>query len=1180
MLNWVFLKKFILAGSIAGLSATPLILISKYSAWGSSQYFSELKLRKGAYSRKFADKFGFDEFTHEIFNVDEMKTPVEGVFARDIVGNYLRRTNSSYLRNKYAEFASKEASDFQRELYDLSYRYPTGKPAINRILDENGGTREDMIRRKLNSSSYDFLKKEILEFNQNNFTLNRHYNPNNSNTSFIRGWHFFSKSELEDNKNWDKIGFYPLVTNNVINNPSLEHFQRDKFEFINWAYKKWFEEVQPFYVWMSLWKYKENATRAELERVWNKSLGEHFPSKASYEFPYFDASKGNKLSTASKFEKFFESVVKTSEENPKKDLYVPNLYTDDSSTGLYMEGSNMYNGNWYVKFAAAANYKYQKVLFSQGRNQYINEKQKTDPVNSYQEKLFNLFSTSSKSRALKVDKDNIFNQGNQEKYSDAVEIKDSPWIFIRNQAGIHAIAVDSEGAKRISGNNRKLEDVFNHFNYRTLQAKEKKNFSLSETVAVDYTKPINSFKDYISKHFDRLLVRYTISEDSKNNNLFRTYNTNTSDKYKNLFSEWEELMRIKERYQRSIQLREALIKEYAKSEWEADTSLGFKNVPKKLGISSPNPYEMRLKKSGDNEGDYLFPELEKIYDVYFGNNKSSKELVKEFKEKQSKFQQTLQNTFGTLELNTKVSSPLQSDRIFLNNFFVNEIIDAFFDNEKSFRTLLLKSSLKDEYLGKSFIGSKGSYVDTKEKKTLLINNNPEDESAKDEKDFLDSLDSDENQEKRKKLMKDIETYVNKFYYGKYFLKNIDNNIWDVLKYGGEKIDSKQISKPLKEASKEAFENGYFLNVNGLKDKHLKFLTTLTYLTKDNFSHFLSLMKAAVTPKTDAYFLWEKLNKKAGGEVVTSNKNPLLNPWLKSDTGDFSKKIKDFDGYLRTYFSGYAKKGKVGKDLDENGYQHNSFYKGFLVLSSSQSWIQNLVSDPNKFVSDSLYKYGSDGKDGIKGVDEYVQSIQNDSDLNDVIERIKSISSSNKEGSEILNLFNSNVAYVKKSNGDNSTVYRVLTLQEKKNFVSAILNNVEIQKTLQDGVWDQEQYKKIFKMDPNGWNALTDKHTKCETGTSKGTCGKFENLNHKQKKGKIAEDYFVTQVNHNTFTSFDKFKDFVNKNLTKELFWAWIIDLAQNESIQEMAVRNLEETTLKVEAYDQKFKDSASYRYAR
>ncbi|WP_370664252.1 DUF3713 domain-containing protein, partial [Candidatus Mycoplasma haematobovis] len=784
--------------------------------------------------------------------------------------------------------------------------------------------------------------------------------------------------------------------------------------------------------------------------------------------------------------------------------------------------------------------------------------------------------------------------GNGNKYADAVEIKDSPWIFIRNQAGIHAVAVDSAGARRNGSSNPKLEDIYHHFNFRTLQVKEKNTFSLQETLGIDYTKPINSFKDYVSKHFDRLLVSYTVSDSSKNNNLFRNYNLDTSSKFRNLFNEWEELVRTKARYQRSLQLREALIKEYAKAQWDVeDSSKSFKSVPKKFGISSPLPYELKLTRGGGKDEEYLFPELEKIYGVYFdgirskgvtySGNLDENVFLRSIKEKQDKFQKTLISALGKLELNTKVSGYFQSDRIFLNNFYVNEIIDIFFKNENLFRNLLLKVSLKEDYLGKSFIGNKG-YVDTQKTKTLLINNNSDDLDAKTiEDNFLDSLDSDSNGDNRKKLMKDIETSVNKFYYGKYFLKNIDSSLWDVLKYGGGTIDSttNKLGESIRKASKNAFENGYFLNVDGLKDKHLKFLATLSYLTRDNFQYFLSLMRATVTPKTDAYFLWEKFNKKGNNAVTMKATSGFLkNPWLNPDVQQFSNKIHDFNGYLISYFSGYGKKTPPGQ---EPATQATSFYKGFLVLNSPQTWTQNLVSDPSKFVSNSLYKYGSEGSENE--VDAYVQSIQNEADLEEVIEKIKEVAGKDKSSTE-LNLLNLKTVYI--TNGDSSSSsYRILTLQERKSLVSAILNNIKSE-DVKDGKMDKSKYKNIFKTDPDkNWTpeAVT-KHSKCTNGGGGGGggggCSTFIDAkkHYSPTKGGIADDYFVTQVNHNAFKDFESFKKYANKHLTKELFWAWIIDAAQNERVQEMAIRDLEDTIIKVEAYDKQFRESASYRYAK
>lgn len=189
---------------------------------------------------------------------------------------------------------------------------------------------------------------------------------------------------------------------------------------------------------MSLWKHKENPTKQELDTFWDVGkLKEKqvYVDQASYAFPYFD-NRNSPISTTKKFKKFFKNVVNG--HNSTSKVYIPKGYTEDTATSILVEGSNMYS-NLYVRFAAAANYKYQKQLqkkkttASSTENNPINQRAKDHSVESYQQptELF-MFDGSSGNGGIKarvkVNKDMFKGNTYDSKceIADLVEVKDTP----------------------------------------------------------------------------------------------------------------------------------------------------------------------------------------------------------------------------------------------------------------------------------------------------------------------------------------------------------------------------------------------------------------------------------------------------------------------------------------------------------------------------------------------------------------------------------------------------------------------------------------------------------------------------------------------------------------------------------------------------------------------------------
>nr|WP_014272793.1 DUF3713 domain-containing protein [Mycoplasma haemocanis] len=1171
MLNWPFLKRLLFIGSLTSLSTVPLVLISKFSALGRENYISDFKKDLRLIGSKYSEKFGIAEFTKEALRAEEMQLSIYEIFARDILGRYLERTTIDSLKQEYLTFVKDEQKDFDNLLKSTRERHTSGQPAINRILDENGGSRESMKRRLLNKKSYDLLKKQILNFNKDNFTLNKNV-TDNPRTHFIRGSHFFSKSELLNKDNWKYIGLYPTLFDEGFV-ADQESFQKEKFEFLRYAWEKWFNEVKPFYAWMSLWKYKADATKSELEKVYDSSqLNGDFPNKASYEFPLFDSDDNKKLSTATKFHRFWKNIV--SKGNSFRS--VPKSYTDDSSTSIYVEGANMYE-QLYIKFAAAVNYKYSKLLNSSSTNNTINlvEKNKNP---SHPLDLFAKSTSTTSQSYLKVDKSILKQQQQQhEEFSDAVEVKDTPWIFIRNQAGIHGIALDSHHL-----NNPTPKDIFNHFNFRTLQTLNNRSFKFEDVLDLNAEQPINAFKDWISKSFDRMLLSYVLDRPFSD---FSKYKDPDIASFKEVFDKRENLFYLSEKWKKILLLRKSLIGEYARFGWSVSSS-SFDKTDKKHGLASPIPYPITVS-SGNEE--VVFKDLEKLFDVnFYENSVSGSGLLDKFSKSNSAYEGVLNKWINERNLSVNVgrSDFFQSDRIFTNNFLVNEVVDTFLDKGESFKQMLFKYELKNNYLGKSFFGANG-YINVGDQ-SLLIKAPNSSSTSLSGNDFLDRTDGIANSSNVIKLTKDMNEMIQRFYYGQHYLKSAEDNPLGILRHGsgvlkeisdsdtansGKSEFRKKLENELLTSAQGSFEKHYFLNGPQAKEAHLQFLATLTYLVKDDFKNFMSLMKSVVTPKSDAYFLWESIDNRAPSKLKTG-KNFLDNPFLRPNgfkiENSTNKEIGSFYNYLKSHFSPYKQSAQAQAQAQHNKH----FYKGLLVLNTSHGWASTGVAseDRDKFVSETLYNFGTSREE----LNKYVLGISTEEDYKEIVEKIKKILKDNKDKLAPLDL---NTIYF----SDNNSGYRVLTLEEKKNLLSAIVNSVKTNIT--DGKISKSQYKDTFLVDPDSNFHPIGKSHSVPNNNKEEVIEESKHLPQHLKGKKVDESevsdgrYIAIQVSSSVFSNFENFKKYVNENLSREVFWKWVIDVALKKEVQEIAVKDLEGGADKQKSFDKKWKESATYRYA-
>lgn len=113
-------------------------------------------------SGKYAQQFGIQDWAKEVFGIPEMKSGIEDVFAEELA--LLAVENSNLFRDRYGDLVREEQKEYEKE----------AEGSHGKIFDSKGGSRSAMKRRALTSKAHEDFKKEMLEFDHNNFTFNRH----------------------------------------------------------------------------------------------------------------------------------------------------------------------------------------------------------------------------------------------------------------------------------------------------------------------------------------------------------------------------------------------------------------------------------------------------------------------------------------------------------------------------------------------------------------------------------------------------------------------------------------------------------------------------------------------------------------------------------------------------------------------------------------------------------------------------------------------------------------------------------------------------------------------------------------------------------------------------------------------------------------------------------------------
>nr|WP_216083461.1 DUF3713 domain-containing protein [Candidatus Mycoplasma haemohominis] len=211
----------------------------------------------------------------------------------------------------------------------------------------------------------------------------------------------------------------------------------------------------------------------------------------------------------------------------------------------------------------------------------------------------------------------------------------------------------------------------------------------------------------------------------------------------------------------------------------------------------------------------------------------------------------------------------------------------------------------------------------------------------------------------------------------------------------------------------------------------------------------------------------------------------------------------------------------------------------------------------------------------------LDKITTDAEFKKVVQAIKSATKS--ATNDWVEALEKDQIYIESTSGSTKTSeIRTLTLQEKKNLLSAVLNNVKTNIT-SDKI-SKDNYKKTFLVDPaNNYNSTGGKHEKKSSGDDcEEKFGQEKYFKNKEevKTSDKKEKFKLFQINQQNLSSTEEFKKFGNSKLSRDVFWAWVLNTALISEVQDLAVKDLGSSTDRIAPYDHKWVESGKDQFIK
>ncbi|MGL5246390.1 MAG: DUF3713 domain-containing protein [Mycoplasmoidaceae bacterium] len=905
-------------GLLSIFSSTALLLVS----CSATKKDDETRIDKGA-GNLFADngKTGSDNISvtlqevaeDSLFNESSMKKNIEGkigdIFYKTI--EVIAKENATFARdlknqNKEIDENLKQAeeqlqksnpSKWEEEFQDTN-------------LDPNGGTKDSFIAIKKNTWALTYLtdkifEKSLVKVKNGITTIKTPQLSDLMNALNTPGWSFAWEGE------------------NQLENELYAPIQ----EFV---FKKWLEFEKPMIVNMSLWKY--GTPQGGINSIYNSNITptpppEETPPEGSgentlsnrntdlagnYSFPYFSESSDNEtFSSIEKFNNFVEDSQKTNNyilptiagvTNNAGLIDVPQNHTEDGSTYILAKASNIYE-TLFPEFAMAALSLYYNKFQTPG-NQFISASN-TRNLNNATSVLDNItkqfisstpFTNTNHARIPAAMVDKIINQfgditslrGKDLYSSDAFKIADaflSNFMMLRNEAGVHAIAIDGykhiESIANVKEANQKYGDViiYRHL----LSERNLTNFAGNSNISINLQSELKTYftdnKEFILKElFADTSMQTLITKYFSDN-----YITTGSQPSKNFYIAMSDYLFNIKNYDKNINVQNKL--RSTKEPYSSNFSANAKNN----GLASPWIYNQNT-----STGFYNITNLYKEIKPTYGSTSYREDYLRAMKSYIIDLAiKPLASTDKTFRF---------SQMIYSNDFYLNLSIYDYMKNNGS----IFGDRIRSEVLGK-IVNSYFGVNPTEASSFLNFKGTPS-----------SNLNSLNNQ------------LVN-IYYGQDFNNKSGNKFIDWTRYNTNALSNNAVltSSQLTSYKRQIYNNSFSINKSDIYTKMFDaFLlaSTVNYLLSDTNNDgkigdiFMESLRDQVIYGRDFYFVWsDGLNGKLESDNRTITSQALLNVNRMS--------VSDNNNYASKYFSnsGTLMPSNATEDIDGDNLYTNSTY---------------------------------------------------------------------------------------------------------------------------------------------------------------------------------------------------------------------------------------------------------------
>ncbi|AGX89230.1 DUF3713 domain-containing protein [Mycoplasma parvum] len=731
MLAFFTVKKILFTSIVGAGVITPVVatspIVREFQSWNADisplkkdiKDFNNIDIYEGESVSSFLKK--------SLINVEAQEGLIES-FAQELSKRWYLSQSTDWTYKQLQEWEEDYEDEYQHAWEKIKPAHPQRD-----FWDQFWGSKKSMNSFKLRSKSYQLVKSFLTNMSKLDFRINnqQQWNQNSSNNEdiskyFLKRSDVISNSQIENKEDWEKVGFYP--TKQYSRGSEIEKMIWGKYDFLNWAYRKWFEENLPIYFWLISWNYDQNATEYELKNKYNFSfLKEKKPARASYSFPIFSEK------SIKNFKSFLEKIGQHGNNGSNSNQnqlnlekkYIPVWMSDQPYNGTIIELLNSFENNT-VEEASVVSYLINKKLnnknstgtSSQPNNVASKEINKLSLKNGSSSKTYedpiSIFLDKKDSRQVKaIEFDSRILKNNKDSSNHIYDVRETDigWTFFRDEKGIHAIRLDGEDVwgKNNSNGVGNIKDLFNWFNFRNLQSNWNNKTYDSHEKSIKVSKNWEEqFSSFLDSNFNRLLMEFFVFEHDKSSLFAKLKDKEYFQSYVEIFKKLIELKREYKNYSKIIELRKKIIKNYGEKDWELRNYSFLNKYPlshPQEGLSSSFAYKVSSKAEDKEE---RFPDQEGIFKLSIGDlNESSKNMIQtasssastlkskkpEFLNKLAEYYSSVDQLLKNKKIDLKVRGSdynvQDSQRIFIKDPIFDYLLDKLLTN-KDFVNYIVK----------------------------------------------------------------------------------------------------------------------------------------------------------------------------------------------------------------------------------------------------------------------------------------------------------------------------------------------------------------------------------------------------------------------------------------------------------------------------------------------------------